>query len=118
MCIKKDIGENIRTMRIERSWSQAALGMASGMATGSYIGSVERGECSVGITNLQRIAKGLEVKLIDILDVDLAPLDELDEPVAQPFIHGPTFLTMIRQCRESPEAVLNYLERAGIKVIR
>ena len=118
MCIKTIIGENIRNMRIERNWSQAALAMASGMVTGSYIGSVERGECSIGITNLERIARGLEVKLTDVLDVDLDPLVELDEPDPQPLIDGPAFLIMVRECRNRPDAILNYLERSGIKVIR
>jgi transcriptional regulator with XRE-family HTH domain len=118
MCVKKDIGENVRNMRIERGWSQYALAVASGMKTGSYIGSVERAACSIGITNLARIAKGLQVNLAMLLETDPAPLEKLDAPVEPPFIHAATFLTMVQQCRNSPEAILSYLERAGIKVIR
>ena len=118
MCIKKDIGENVRNMRIERGWSQFALAMASGMMTGSYIGSVERAKCSIGIVNLARIAEGLQVNISTLLEKDPSPLRELPDPVEPPFIHAPSFLTVVQNCRNSPDAILNYLERSGVKVIR
>ncbi len=86
--------------------------------TGSYIGSIERANCSIGIVNLARIAKGLRVHITTLLEENPGLVEELPVEDEPPFIHARPFLTMIQQCRNSPDAILAYLERSGIKVIR
>ena len=39
----------------------------------TYIGSVERGECNISIDNMERIAKGLGVTVVDMLRERVAP---------------------------------------------
>lgn len=60
MKIRQIAGDNIRFIRQKRKLSQIALAVEANMST-SYIGYVERGEKSITIDRLEKIAKALEV---------------------------------------------------------
>jgi transcriptional regulator with XRE-family HTH domain len=57
---------NIRKFRRQRKISQEELAELAGLHR-TYIGSVERGERNVSIDNMERLAKALEVSLVDLL---------------------------------------------------
>jgi transcriptional regulator with XRE-family HTH domain len=54
------IGLTIREYRLEKGWTQEALASASGLHP-SYIGGIERGQRNLGLINLMKIAKALDV---------------------------------------------------------
>jgi transcriptional regulator with XRE-family HTH domain len=58
--IAKAIGENVRRERIRRGLSQEKLAFTAELHP-NYIGFVERGERSITVVNLVRIAKALKV---------------------------------------------------------
>ena len=64
--ILKVFGENVRKHRLERGWSQEELAEKCGLHR-TYIGSIERSERNVSLTNIQLIAKGLGVKIEELL---------------------------------------------------
>ena len=64
--INKKVGINIRKLRIKKGWSQEHLALETGLHR-AYIGQIERGEKNIGIKNLEKIAKALQVKTIDLL---------------------------------------------------
>lgn len=55
----------VRELRLERGLSQDELADAAGLHR-TYIGTVERGEQSIGIDNVERIAKALKVTLSEL----------------------------------------------------
>jgi transcriptional regulator with XRE-family HTH domain len=59
-------GANIRRNRIKQGLSQEALAALSGLHR-TYIGGAERGERNVSLVNLVRIARALDVTVIDLL---------------------------------------------------
>src|SRR2546427_630834 len=62
--------------------SQKGLGFASRMS-GKFIGEVERGEKSISLDSLARVARALGVPLHELVDVKGPPTDpNLDELVA------------------------------------
>lgn len=65
----KDLGQRIRVARLAQNISQAQLGFECGVH-GEYIGRIERGLQSPTITTLHAIAKTLDVKLRDLVDMD------------------------------------------------
>ena len=71
--MKKDINEiiglNIRRIREERKLSQEKLAALAGIHR-VYMGQVERGEKNVGVVNLEKIAKALDVDIRVLVDVD------------------------------------------------
>ena len=54
------IGLTIRECRLKKDWTQEDLASASGLHP-SYIGGIERGQRNVGLINLMKIAKALDV---------------------------------------------------------
>ncbi len=60
-------GERVREERLRKRLTQEELGRISGMHR-TYIGAVERGEKNLTLTNLQRIAKVLNVKTAELLE--------------------------------------------------
>ena len=64
----KQIGSHIRGLRTEANLSQEKLSFACDLDR-TYIGSVERGERNISILNLRKIAKALQVKPTDLLNI-------------------------------------------------
>jgi len=62
------VGLRIRISREEQGLSQEGLGILAGLHR-AYIGQVERGEKNIGLRNLERIAKALDVDIRWLLDV-------------------------------------------------
>ena len=69
--INKRVGLNIRRIREERGLSQEKLAGLAGIHR-VYMGQVERGEKNIGVVNLEKIAKALNVSMkILVSDYDL-----------------------------------------------
>lgn len=65
--IIKQIGDNIRQLRLERHLSQFQLQVDANVAK-NQIGRIERGEHVPNIISLIKIAKALEVDISKLLD--------------------------------------------------
>ena len=65
--INQIVRENIRRVRIEKGLTQEKLALKTGLHR-AYIGQVERGDRNIGLTNLDKIAKALNVNLKDMID--------------------------------------------------
>ncbi|MEJ2648095.1 MAG: helix-turn-helix transcriptional regulator [Sedimentisphaerales bacterium] len=65
--IIKRIGLNITIIREKRGLTQERLAESTGLHR-AYIGQIERGEKNIGLKNLEKIAKGLNVQVKDLLD--------------------------------------------------
>ena len=63
--IRRRLGERIRTLRTQRSFSQESFAHECGFHR-TYIGAVERGEKNISILNLEVIAKKLKVTVSDL----------------------------------------------------
>jgi transcriptional regulator with XRE-family HTH domain len=61
------LGERLRAIRHARSFSQERLGQGAGLS-GKFIGEVERGDKSVSLDSLYRIAKVLKVSLAELVE--------------------------------------------------
>src|SRR5580700_2892696 len=64
--LPSQLGSIIRNRRQEVGLSQEALAALCGISRG-YLGQVERGEVSITITLLERLARGLNASLLDIV---------------------------------------------------
>jgi transcriptional regulator with XRE-family HTH domain len=58
--LKEIVAQNIRSQRIKSNLTQEELAFKSGMHD-NYISKVELGKVSIGIDNLERIAKALKI---------------------------------------------------------
>jgi transcriptional regulator with XRE-family HTH domain len=58
--VVRKVGRRIRELRQRKGWSQEKLAEEARLHR-TYIGQVERGEKSIGVENLFRIAKALGV---------------------------------------------------------
>jgi transcriptional regulator with XRE-family HTH domain len=56
----KIVGLTIRECRLQKGWTQEKLASASGLHP-SYIGGIERGQRNLGLINLMKIARALEI---------------------------------------------------------
>lgn len=56
--IKLTVGHNIRRLREKRGWSQEKLAEMADLDR-TYVGRIERGEKSIGVENLFRLAAAL-----------------------------------------------------------
>jgi DNA-binding XRE family transcriptional regulator len=63
---RRIIGQNIRTYRKQKGWSQEVLAEKAGL-TYKYLGEVERADVNVSADSLMRIAKSMKVKLGDLV---------------------------------------------------
>ncbi len=61
-------GNNIAKLRREQSISQAELAFRCGVHR-TYIGALERGEKSPTLNTIEKLAKGLNVQLIDLFKI-------------------------------------------------
>ncbi len=57
--------KRVRELRTERSWSQDDLAEAAGLHR-TYIGTIERAEQSIGLDNIEKIAKALKVPIAEL----------------------------------------------------
>ncbi|MBA7617822.1 HTH-type transcriptional regulator DdrOC [subsurface metagenome] len=64
--INKEVGFRIREVRQERGLSQEKLAALADLHR-AYIGQIERGEKNIGLKNLEKIAKALNVNIKDLL---------------------------------------------------
>jgi transcriptional regulator with XRE-family HTH domain len=83
--VRKFLGEQLRSVRRQRGWSQAALGRESSLS-GKFIGEVERGEKSISLDSLYRVARALGIPLRQLTDVGGgrrgAPREEVERVTA------------------------------------
>ena len=70
--INEEVGFNIRRIREERGFSQEELAALAGLHR-AYVGQIERGEKNIGLKNLEKIAKALEVPVRFLVDVSDFP---------------------------------------------
>lgn len=64
--INKKVGFNIRKYREKKNWSQEQLAFEADLHR-AYIGHIERGEKNIGLINLEKIAKALNVALKNLI---------------------------------------------------
>lgn len=64
---RKAFGKRLRKLRKDRDISQEKLGELAGLHR-TYIGAIERGEESVSVDNVTKIAKALKIKPSKLLD--------------------------------------------------
>lgn len=60
-------GRNIAKLRLERGMTQDDLAFCCGFDR-TYIGTIERGEKSATINTIDKLAKGLGLKMKDLFD--------------------------------------------------
>jgi len=66
--VRKNLGERLRAVRKERGLTQEGLGRRAGLS-GKFVGEVERGEKSISVDSLYRIAVALEIPLRELANV-------------------------------------------------
>jgi len=66
--INEEVGFNIRRIREERGLSQEELADLAGLHR-AYVGQIERGEKNIGLKNIEKIAKALNVNIKVLLDI-------------------------------------------------
>jgi transcriptional regulator with XRE-family HTH domain len=67
--VVRKVGRRIRELRQKKGWSQEKLAEEAGLHR-TYIGQVERGEKSIGVNHLRRVAAALGVQPSEILGVE------------------------------------------------
>jgi DNA-binding XRE family transcriptional regulator len=73
MDIKKKFGKQVKKFRLKKGLSQEALANQADLDR-TYIPSIEKGDRNVSIIVIEKIAKALKVKIVELLD-------EIDEDV-------------------------------------
>lgn len=63
----KRFGKNVRDARLERGISQEKLGQLAKVHR-TYIGMIERAEKNITLTNMEKIARALGLKVADLID--------------------------------------------------
>ena len=66
--INEEVGFNIRKVREERGLTQEKLAALADLHR-AYVGQIERGEKNIGLKNLEKIAKALNVPIQVLLDI-------------------------------------------------
>lgn len=66
--VRKNLGSRLRALRKQRGLSQERLGEHAGLS-GKFIGEVERGEKSISVDSLYRIAVALKLPLRELTNV-------------------------------------------------
>ena len=80
--VRKFLGQRLRALRKQRALSQERLGERSGLS-GKFIGEVERGEKSISVDSLYRVATALEVPLRQLTDVQSNKPSHVPAPEAE-----------------------------------
>jgi len=65
MTARKLFAKRVRELRAERGWSQDDLADAAGLHR-TYIGTIERAEQSIGLDNVEKIAKAFKVSIYEL----------------------------------------------------
>jgi len=66
--INEEVGFNIRRIRERRALSQEELGALAGLHR-AYVGQIERGEKNIGLKNLEKLARALNVPVRTVVDL-------------------------------------------------
>ncbi len=69
MDYQKILGENVRSLRIERQITQEQLAELCNLHR-TYIGAIERGDRNVSLNNIVKVAQALNVPPSDLLQFD------------------------------------------------
>ncbi len=80
--VRKFLGQRLRAFRKARGLSQEALGKRSGLS-GKFIGEVERGDKSISLDSLYRIAAVLRMPLTMLTDVGAGKRAQVPSPEAE-----------------------------------
>ncbi len=64
MDIKKQFGKKVKLFRIEKGWSQEKRALTADLDR-TYIPSIEKGERNVSIEVIYKLAKALDIDVID-----------------------------------------------------
>jgi transcriptional regulator with XRE-family HTH domain len=64
--INRRVGFNIRKFRSKKKWSQEHLALEADLHR-AYIGQIERGEKNIGLVNLEKIAKSLDLPVESLI---------------------------------------------------
>ena len=67
-------GEKIRQIRLAKGYSQENLADMLGISTTAY-GDIERNKTELTILRASEIAKTLNISILDLLDIELQPVD-------------------------------------------
>lgn len=65
--VQKKIADKIRKIRLEKGLTQEKLALEAGVNR-AYIGYIETGKRKPSVETLEKIAKSLHVKLVDLFD--------------------------------------------------
>ena len=63
--INKQVGEKIRRSRLRKNWLQRELAQTANLPVRT-IGRIERGEVDARLSNLEKIAKALRIKMEEL----------------------------------------------------
>ena len=66
--LRKFLAQRVRDLRTQRGYSQERLGERASLS-GKFIGEVERGEKSISLDSLYRVAKALAVPITQLVDL-------------------------------------------------
>jgi Predicted transcription factor, homolog of eukaryotic MBF1 len=84
--LQKLVGAKIREIRKQKGWSQEELADHAGFHY-SYIGSVERGQRNISLTNLEKVASTLGVDVHQLFDFSKVIPEKYDQdPLLQEII--------------------------------
>lgn len=73
--IQKAFGQAVRELRENIGISQEELASRSGLHR-TYISDVERGERNIGLGNIEALAKGLGISLIELFNITTNKLSQ------------------------------------------
>ncbi len=62
---RKALARRLRVLRSMRGWTQEALADISGLHR-TYVSLIERGECNIGLDNIERLAEAFGVGLAEL----------------------------------------------------
>src|ERR1700694_776717 len=80
--VRKFLAPRVRELRKQRGLSQERLGERSTLS-GKFVGEVERGEKSISIDSLYRVARALRVPLGHLTDIRPGPRAVVPSEVAE-----------------------------------
>ena len=76
--LRKKLGARIRQLRKIKGWTQEKLAEKAGMDY-KYLGTIERGEKNLTLTNIEKIAKGLGVETYQLFLFSLKEVPSEEE---------------------------------------